>query len=81
MSCTCRSGLADRFELAHQRMGGIDLVVPIGADEQQVLHVGLGQQIFEQIERRRVQPLQSSRKSASGCSGRANTPMNRRKTI
>ena len=53
-----RSGLADRLELAHQRMGGRDLVVPIGADQQQVLHIRLGQQVLEQIERRRVEPLQ-----------------------
>ena len=53
-----RSRLADRIELAHQRMGGIDLVVPVGADQQQVLHIRLGQQILEQVERRRVEPLQ-----------------------
>ena len=50
--------MADRFELAHQRVGGIDLVVPIGADQQQVLQIGARQQILEQIECRRVQPLQ-----------------------
>ena len=37
---------------------GIDLIVPIGADQQQVLHVRLRQQILEQVERRRVEPLQ-----------------------
>src|SRR5690242_9969359 len=39
-------------------MGGIDFVVPIGADQQQVPHLRLGQEILEQIERRRVRPLQ-----------------------
>ena len=53
-----RSCLADGIELPHQRMRGIDFVVPIGADQQQVLHVRLGQQIREQVERRRVEPLQ-----------------------
>ena len=53
-----RSGLADRIELADQRVRGIDLVVPIRADEQQVLEIALGQQVFEQVERRRIQPLQ-----------------------
>ena len=53
-----RTGLADRIELAHQRVRGTDLVVPIRADEQQVLQIGLGQQVFEQIECRRIQPLQ-----------------------
>ncbi len=39
-------------------MGGIDLVVPVGADQHQVPHVGLGQQILHQIERCRIEPLQ-----------------------
>ena len=39
-------------------MGGIDFVVPVGADQHQVLHIRPGQQILEQIERRRVEPLQ-----------------------
>ena len=54
----CRSGLTDRVELAHQRVGGTDLVVPVRADEQQVLQIGARQQVFEQVERRSVQPLQ-----------------------
>ena len=54
----CRSGSADRVELAHQRMGGIDFVVSVGADQHQVVHVRLGQQILEQVERCRVEPLQ-----------------------
>ena len=39
-------------------MGGIDFVVPIGADHQQVPHIRPGQQILEQVERRRIEPLQ-----------------------
>ena len=39
-------------------MGGIDLVVPICADQHQVLHIRTGSKILEQIERRRVEPLQ-----------------------
>ena len=38
-------------------MAGVDLVVPIGADEQQVSQVCLGQKILDEVERRRVQPL------------------------
>src|SRR3984893_18302943 len=53
-----RSGLADRLELAHQRMGGIDFVVPVGADQHQVPHIRTGQQILEQIEGGCVEPLQ-----------------------
>ena len=52
-------GGPDGVEPAHQRMGGIDLVVPIGADQQEVPQVvRSGQQILEQVERRRIQPLQ-----------------------
>jgi hypothetical protein len=58
MSLHCRSALADRIELADQRVGGIDLVVSIRANEQQVLQIGAGQQIFEQIECCCIQPLQ-----------------------
>ena len=53
-----RTRLANRVEHTPQRMGGIDLIVPIGADDQQVPHILAGQQILEQIERRRVEPLQ-----------------------
>src|SRR6266571_2595480 len=50
--------LANRFELADQRMGGIDLVIPVSPDQHQMLHVRLGQQILQQVERCRVEPLQ-----------------------
>src|SRR5215469_8481014 len=52
------SALADGFELAQQRMRGIDCVVPVSTDHHQVLHIRLLQQVLEQIERRRVEPLQ-----------------------
>ena len=47
----------DDVEHAHQRMRGIDLVVPIGADQHQVLQVRSRQQVLQQIERRRIEPL------------------------
>src|SRR5215470_18956425 len=53
-----RSGLADGFELAQQRMRGIDFVVAVSTDHHQVLHIRLVQQVLEQVERRRVEPLQ-----------------------
>ena len=53
-----RSSLADCIKLADQRVGGIDFVVPIRSDEQQVLQIGAGQQIFEQVECCCIQPLQ-----------------------
>ncbi len=53
-----RSRFPNGFELAPERMRGIDLVVPIGADQQQVPHVRLRQPILEQIEGASIEPLQ-----------------------
>src|SRR5690348_18371923 len=39
-------------------MGGIDFVVPVGADQHQVLHIWPGQQILHQVECCCVEPLQ-----------------------
>ncbi len=39
-------------------MSGANFVVPVCADQQHVLHVGLRQQILDQVQRRRIQPLQ-----------------------
>src|ERR1700737_1138954 len=39
-------------------MGGTDLVVPVGTNEQQVLQIRASQEILEQVERCCVQPLQ-----------------------
>jgi tryptophanyl-tRNA synthetase len=35
-----------------------DLVVPVGADQQQMLHVRVRDQVFEEVERCYIQPLQ-----------------------
>src|SRR4029078_8340473 len=48
----------DRIEFPQYCVHATDLIVPIRADEQEMLEIGLGQQIFEQIERRWIQPLQ-----------------------
>ena len=53
-----RSCVADDVEFSRQRMGGAYLMVTIGADQQQVSQVRPDQQILEQIQRGRVQPLQ-----------------------
>src|SRR6266436_7920145 len=53
-----RTGGLDGLKLAHQRMHGIDLVVPIGADQHEMLHIRSGQEILQQVERRGVEPLQ-----------------------
>src|SRR5271166_5233896 len=52
-----RSRASNDCQLPHQRRGGIDLVGPIGADQQQMLNVRLRQQILDEVERRRVEPL------------------------
>ena len=52
------AGVLDRLELARQRMRGVDLVVAIGADQHQMPQLRPGQQILQQVERRRVEPLQ-----------------------
>src|SRR5262245_25470443 len=52
------SSLTDRFQLAHQGMRRIDFIVPVGADQQQVAHIRLGEEILEKIKGCRVEPLQ-----------------------
>src|ERR1700722_11785664 len=52
------AGALDGVELAPQRMGGINLVIPISPNQHQMLHVRLSQQILQQVQRCRVEPLQ-----------------------
>jgi hypothetical protein len=52
------SRLAKIFDFSSEWMCCIDLVIPIGPDDQQVMHVSLRQQCLEHIERGRVEPLQ-----------------------
>ncbi|MNK97407.1 hypothetical protein D3C87_1177390 [compost metagenome] len=49
---------ANGLELARQRVGDIHFVAAIGAHQHQVAHVRAGQQILQQVERCRVEPLQ-----------------------
>src|SRR6516225_5784727 len=51
------SGL-DRVEFAHEQMRASDFVIAIGADEEKIAQIGPAQQIFQEVERRRVEPLQ-----------------------
>src|ERR1700738_1879438 len=53
-----RSGLADRIQRPPKRVRGHDLVVRIGADEQQVPHFRVRDEMLEQVERCRIEPLQ-----------------------
>src|SRR5215468_2951595 len=48
----------NRFQRAHKRMRGRDLIIPVGADQQHVPHIRMSQQVLKQIERGRVEPLQ-----------------------
>src|SRR5690242_9951239 len=45
-------------QFAHERVARIHFVVPVGADQQQILHVGLGEQILDQVQGRSIEPLQ-----------------------
>src|SRR6202163_243543 len=53
-----RSGFADRLQRPQKRMRRTDLVVPVGADQQQMPHLGVRDQMLEKIERCCIQPLQ-----------------------
>src|SRR5215471_3611003 len=52
------AGGLDRVELAHERMGCRDFVVTAGADEEKIAKFGPAEQVFQQVERRRIEPLQ-----------------------
>ncbi|MGC2786900.1 MAG: hypothetical protein WA397_24340, partial [Roseiarcus sp.] len=52
------SGVADRLERPHQRVRGADLVVAVGADQQQAPHLGMCDQMLDEVECPRIQPLQ-----------------------
>src|SRR5882757_7486737 len=53
-----RSGFAHRLQRVHKRVRGTNLVVPVGADEQQVPHFRVRDQMLEEVERCCIQPLQ-----------------------
>src|ERR1700676_5182197 len=57
-----RSGFADRLQLPQQRVRGTDLVVAVGADQQQVPHFRVRDQVFNEVERRCIKPLQIVKK-------------------
>jgi hypothetical protein len=50
--------LAQRAEGGGERVCGVDLVVAVSADHAQVACIHIGEQAVEQVERRRVGPLQ-----------------------
>src|SRR5215475_7306081 len=79
-----RSSASDPIECPHEWMGRGDLVIPICADQQQMPHSRLGQQMFEQIERGRVEPLQIVEEQSQGMLGASEhsqeTPEDQEKT-
>src|SRR5262245_36836391 len=52
------TALANHRERSHERVRRIHLVVPIRADEEQVLGLGLHQDAFDEIERGPIEPLE-----------------------
>ena len=48
----------DRLQRSQKRVSGTDLVVPIGADQQQVPHLRVRDQMLDEVERGGIQPLQ-----------------------
>lgn len=52
------SGCADRLQLAHERMRCGDLIIAECADEEEIAEIGPAQQMFQKVERRRIEPLQ-----------------------
>src|SRR5215831_11965824 len=79
-----RSSGSDPIECPHERMGRGYLVVSICAGQQQMPHSRLGQQMFEQIERGGVEPLQIVEEQSQGMLGASEhgqeTPEDQEKT-
>ncbi len=50
--------LADRLQAEQQRVGGIHFVVTISPEQQEMAHVRVCHQVFEQRQRGRIHPLQ-----------------------
>jgi len=74
-----RARLADRFELADQRMGGIDLVIPTSPINIRCRTSGWVNKSSSRSSVAESSHCKSSRNSANGCSGRANAARKRRK--
>src|ERR1700751_956789 len=53
-----RIGITDRLERPRKRVRGSDLVVSIGPNQKQVPHLGVRDQVLEEVERRCIKPLQ-----------------------
>src|SRR5438105_1188837 len=60
------SVLSDGSQSAGKRMRGINFVASVRANQHQMLHIGLQQQAFKQIERGRIEPLQIVKEENQG---------------
>ena len=52
------SRIADRSKGPHQWVRGTDFVVAVGSNQQHVPHVRIGDQVLQQLQSCRIQPLQ-----------------------
>ena len=77
--------LAELCQRAHQRVEGTHFIVPERADEEEMPHLVVGDQRLEELESRRVQPLeiiQEERKRMLGPrKDRQQSPENHLKTV
>ena len=81
ISCTRASASRIASSVRMQRVRRADLVVPVGADQQQVPHLRVRDQMLEEVERRGIQPLQIVEEQRERMLLPANTPRKRRNTI
>src|SRR5262249_42936052 len=54
----CSASGLDCVEFAHERMRGSDFVIAVGAYEENIAEIGSAQQVFHEVERRGIEPLQ-----------------------
>src|ERR1700730_7995869 len=52
------TGFAESLSLPQKRVRGTDLIVPVGPNQQQVPHLRVRHQMFKEVERCCIQPLQ-----------------------
>src|SRR6478752_1642179 len=65
LSDSC-SGFADGLQHPHKLVGGSDFVVAVGADQEQVRHFRMGEQVLEEVERCCIEPLQIVEEQCQG---------------
>ena len=66
ISCTLAPASRIASSVRISGCAGADLVVPVGPDQQQMPHLGVRDQMLEEIERRGIQPLQIVKEQREG---------------